>query len=358
MQLLSAGGKDKVDISACEAILQEILGLTMSEENGQRTCVNMYDVRLRDTSPACGMNWPPDLTYVTPYLRRRDVMDALHINTEHRNGWQECNGAVGAAFTARQSTPSVRLLPDILAEVPIVLFSGDKDLICNHLGTEELIHNLEWNGGKGFEQTPGGLWAPRRAWTFDGEPTGFYQEARNLTYVLFYNSSHMVPFDLPRQSRDMVDRFMGVDISSIGGIPAKSIIQGEQEAPLTSVGASPNSTLATQEQDEKLADAINNAYAKSGELALVVVAIAACAWGFFVCRARRRRTGGGIGYKGVFSSDPDEDEDAIGLRGKRTTNRDIEAAAAFDERELDDLGSDTEEGSSGQPAEHSEKMRS
>lgn len=29
----------------------------------------MYDVRLRDSWPACGMSWPPDLRDVTPYLR-------------------------------------------------------------------------------------------------------------------------------------------------------------------------------------------------------------------------------------------------------------------------------------------------
>jgi hypothetical protein len=29
----------------------------------------MYDVRLRDSYPSCGMSWPPDLTDVTPYLR-------------------------------------------------------------------------------------------------------------------------------------------------------------------------------------------------------------------------------------------------------------------------------------------------
>jgi carboxypeptidase D len=232
-------------------------------------------------------------------------------------------------------------LPDILSEIQVVLFSGDKDLICNHLGTEEIIHNLEWNGGKGFE-TSSGTWAPRRKWTFDGQPAGFYQEARNLTYILFYNSSHMVPFDLPRQSRDMLDRFMGVDISDIGGAPASSLIDGEELGPPTVVGGTPNSTAAKQEQGEKIADAVNKAYRKSGEVALVIVAIAAAAWAFFICRARRRRKG----YRGVFATDPDEDEGGLRLngraKGRRGVGGDLEAAA-FDENELDDLGSDSDE---------------
>lgn len=31
--------------------------------------MNIYDVRLVDDYPACGMNWPPDLADVYPYLR-------------------------------------------------------------------------------------------------------------------------------------------------------------------------------------------------------------------------------------------------------------------------------------------------
>ena len=31
-------------------------------------CVNIYDVRLDDESPACGMNWPPEIRNVTDYL--------------------------------------------------------------------------------------------------------------------------------------------------------------------------------------------------------------------------------------------------------------------------------------------------
>ncbi|KAK4996389.1 Cell death protease, partial [Elasticomyces elasticus] len=174
---LDAGGKDHVDVLSCENVLQEILRVT---QDGNKQCLNMYDVRLRDSFPSCGMNWPPDLEYVDPYLHRQDVVNALHVDPDKRTGWRECNDQVGRAFRARNSTPSVKLLPDILQTVPIILFSGDKDMICNHIGTEELINNLSWNGGKGFETSPG-VRAPRRDWTFEGEPAGIYQSARNLT---------------------------------------------------------------------------------------------------------------------------------------------------------------------------------
>jgi carboxypeptidase D len=330
-------GKDRVDVPECENILQKILFLTQTRgPDGQMQCVNMYDVRLRDSYPSCGANWPPDLNYVTPYLRRSEVLQALNIAGARAPGWSECNGAVGGAFRARNSKPSIAFLPDIIAEVPTVLFSGAKDLICNHLGTEDLINNMEWNGGKGFEISPGN-WAPRREWTFEGELAGIYQEARNLTYVLFYNSSHMVPFDYARRTRDMLDRFMNVDIASIGGAPSDSRIDGEKGLE-TSVGGHPNSTAAKQEEKKKLDEASRRAYYRSGEIALVVVCIAASVWGYYVWKDRRSRAG----YSGLFggSRDGSSSNGLLGRMGvdsfRHRHQRDVEAGD-FDENRLDEL---------------------
>lgn len=330
---LASGGKDRVDTGPCEAILQDILRLTNNPSKGKdQSCVNMYDIRLRDSYPSCGMNWPVDLNVVTPYLRRKDVVAALHINPDKITGWVECNGAVGSAFRAQHSRPSIELLPEILASIPVILFSGDQDLICNHVGTEELIHNMAWGGGRGFELSPG-TWAPRRAWTFEDEPAGIYQEARNLTYVLFYNSSHMVPYDYPRRTRDMLDRFMGVDIASIGGAPTDSRIDGEKAGLETSVGGHPNSTVAETEEANKLQQATWRAYYRAGEVALVVVAIAAGAWGYFVWRDRRQRAGYGGLRQGSAGMGGMLDSMGFRMKGGRP---DLEAAD-FDEAELDKL---------------------
>ena len=305
----------------CESILTDMLYMTRKDG----TCYNMYDIRLRDSHPSCGMNWPPDLEYVTPYLRRKDVISALHVDHDKTPGWTECNGQVGNAFRTPKSRPSVTFLPKILETVPVLLFSGREDLICNHLGTEEMIHNLQWSGGTGFEVAPG-TWAPRRDWTFEGELAGMWQTARNLTYVLFYNSSHMVPFDYPRRTRDMLDRFMRVDIASIGGHPADSRIDG-QKGLETSVGGHPNSTAAEQAEEKKIDDARWSAYYRSGAIALVVVAVLAVCFGWYVWRDRRQRAG----YQGLKQSGAEGR-----LMAQHVAPRDVEAAD-FDENELDDL---------------------
>jgi carboxypeptidase D len=344
IKLLNEGAKDHVDTSECEGIMLTILEETKdTKADRNQQCINMYDIRLRDDS-SCGMNWPPDLATVTPYLHRQDVIKALHINPDKKTGWTECNGAVSANFRARNSVPTYEFLPEVLAEVPITLFSGDRDFICNHIGTENLIDHMSWNGGKGFEMSPG-VYAPRRDWTFEGEPAGTYQEARNLTYVVFYNSSHMVPFDFPRRTRDMLDRFMGVDISAIGGEPTDSRLDGEK-GPLLSVGGHPNSTKAEEDKTKELKEAEWKAYYRSGEVALVVVVIVAGLWGYFVWRDRRQRAR--AGYAGVDGGGDEGRESLIAGMGldnfrRKERRRDLEAAD-FDENELDDLHEDPKKG--------------
>ena len=345
---LAAGDAKKVDTSTCEMIM---MGLSRDlSDNGQ--CYNVYDVRLKDSYPSCGMNWPPDLKQVTPYLRRDDVRRALNLNPDQQAGWKECNNQVSFAFNAAHSLPAKDLLPRLLKNMPVILFSGDKDLICNHIGTEHLIANMSWNGGFGMEVN--GETAPIREWTMDGEPAGQYQEARDLIYWKFYNSSHMVPFDYPKRARDMLDRFTGGDVKTIMGRPKNSIIEGlddnkEVVPPKQDQGQDEGSDKSPPNFDDS-GDSKNNKpteensdwtlYYRSGEAALVVVVIAAAGWGFFVWRSRRRRA---LGYKTVMGDDPDGQNGAargsrLGLATAeerfRNRERDLEAAA---EEEMDEL---------------------
>ena len=193
-----------------------------------------------------------------------------------------------------------------------------------------MIHQMTWLNGTGFEDPPGsGTWAPRQPWTFEGEPAGFYQEARNLTYVLFYNSSHMVPFDYPRRARDMLDRFVGVDIRGIGGEDSHSQVGGETNRPPTSVDeTTKQSEQSEEEEKEKLKQATWRAYYKAGAAALVFVIIAALGLGYFVYRQRRKQ--GAKGFRDVF----------MGKIGRQNRTVRLEDGLE-DENELDELVADT-----------------
>lgn len=112
--------------------------------------MNVYDVRLTDDWPACGMNWPPDLPDVYTFLRRPDVVTALHANKKE-TAWVECDGRVSSELHMKSSPAAVALLPHILdSGIKVMMFAGEEDLICNYKGIERSIGHLTWGGQTGF----------------------------------------------------------------------------------------------------------------------------------------------------------------------------------------------------------------
>jgi carboxypeptidase D len=50
----------------------------------------------------------------------------------------------------KSAQSSITVLPRVLERIPVLLFAGDQDLICNYVGQESLIQSLTWNGGTGL----------------------------------------------------------------------------------------------------------------------------------------------------------------------------------------------------------------
>lgn len=186
----------------CNNILQRFLKSTPDPLGDKsRECVNIYDYTLRDTFPACGMNWPPPLSNVYEYLANLKVRSS--INVHNKQAWKECNNMVHSVLEGGQITPLVTLLPGLLERMEVLLFWGLQDIICNYMGGELMVRNLKWGGQRGYTDT-----AVEHDW-FDGaQLAGTYRTDRNLTFVNVKNASHMVPFDQPTVSRALFNLFM------------------------------------------------------------------------------------------------------------------------------------------------------
>ncbi|EJD53656.1 alpha/beta-hydrolase [Auricularia subglabra TFB-10046 SS5] len=284
----------------CESIMGQLTEGLRRTLDGKMVCLNVYDIRLVDEYPACGMNWPPDLHDIKPYLRRRDVVEALHAGAKSE-AWQECNGRVGSALRNHNSPAAIGLLPGLLEKINVMLFAGDQDYICNYMGIEALIENLTWNGEKGLAG------AQPAAWTVNGTPAGSWTESRKLTYVkarVVFDSSHMVPYDVPDVAHDMMLRFMGVDFTAIASgsanIPSnvgnvtKAVVKPDQN----NVEVTPVPTGGKTPEEQK---AMWDAYYNAGSVALVLVLLAVGVGLYFFCRNRKRRLGG-------LRAVPDEEE--------------------------------------------------
>jgi carboxypeptidase D len=168
-----------------------------------------------------------------------------------------------------------------------MLFVGDEDLICNYVGIERMVEAMTWNGAKGLGEVSADTW------TVNGTIAGRWTESRNLTYARVFNASHMVGFDVPHVSHDMILRFMGMNFAAIseGSATIPSAVGGKAK-PMLAVGnpqkPAVNAGGKTPEQNKAMWEAYYNA----GSAALILVLISLAIGVFFFCRSRRRRGGG------------------------------------------------------------------
>ncbi|ORZ07908.1 Alpha/Beta hydrolase protein [Absidia repens] len=212
-----------ISVDVCEDILKDITESNTHMAKEGLVCLNTYDVRLRnETYPDCGLTWPHELADVNKYLRTKELIKGIH-SEKQALGWQECASSVSKALRNDESPPADLLLPGLLEELKVLLFSGEFDLICNHVGTEYMIGNMTWNGEKGFQD------AERLDWTIGDKQAGYYIEERNLSYVLIKDGSHMVPYDKPLETLDMINRFMGVGNDTVHGVKSNVGGSGEKQ---------------------------------------------------------------------------------------------------------------------------------
>ncbi|CAL1700266.1 unnamed protein product [Somion occarium] len=277
-----AGSIEPIHTDLCESVMNVVIEHHTKQINGTKTCMNMYDVRLNDLHPACGMNWPPDVRDINTYLGRQDVVRAFHAQ-DASTAWDECRPAIHRAFSTRRSNSSITILPSVLEKVPMMVFAGDQDLICNYVGLESMIQAMTWNGatGLGTVQT--------QSWTVNNTAAGTWVTSRNLTYVKIFNASHMAGFDVPHISHDMILRFMGVNFSAITEGSARiSSSVGDELKPVPILVEENRASQVpvagkTPEQDKAMWEAYYNA----GSAALVLVLIALLIGGFLWWRSRK-----------------------------------------------------------------------
>lgn len=54
----------------------------------------------------------------------------------------------------KASPSSITLLPSVLERIPVLLFVGDQDYICNYMGIEKMMDAMTWSGEKGLGVSP------------------------------------------------------------------------------------------------------------------------------------------------------------------------------------------------------------
>ncbi|OAL04762.1 hypothetical protein IQ06DRAFT_323747 [Phaeosphaeriaceae sp. SRC1lsM3a] len=166
----------------------------------QRTGQNVYDVRR-----PCGDNQLcyDEIDWISSYLNKKEVMKAVGAEV---SSYDSCNFDINRNFLLQGDwmKPYHRVVPGLLEEIPVLVYAGDADYICNWLGNKAWTEALEWPGQKEYKK------AKMEDFKIDGDgkKVGEVKSHGNFTFMKIHAGGHMVPFDQPEASLEMVNRWL------------------------------------------------------------------------------------------------------------------------------------------------------
>lgn len=166
----------------------------------EKTGLNYYDVR----KPCLGDGCYPQMNAIDEYLNQPEVMTALGSEVKSYFG---CDNQVFRNFilSGDEPKPFQQFVAEILElNIPVLIYAGDKDYICNWLGNRGWSHELEWTGKETFNAANTTNWYSK----IDGTHAGTAKSNGLLTFLRVFDAGHMVPYDQPSHSLDMVNRWI------------------------------------------------------------------------------------------------------------------------------------------------------
>lgn len=166
------------------------------------TGLNPYDIR-KDCADE-GANCYKEMDYMDDYLNLDYVKAA--VGASNIDIYTSCDDTVFRNFilSGDEMKPFQQYVAELLEkDVPVLLYEGDKDFICNWLGNHAWSDALEYSKHEFFEVQPLRPW-----YTKEGKLAGEVKNYDKFTFARVYGAGHMVPFDQPENSLDLVNRWI------------------------------------------------------------------------------------------------------------------------------------------------------
>lgn len=158
--------------------------------------LNYYDIRRPCEGDLCY-----DFSKMSKFLNQDKIKKELGA----RKDWVECDRSVYSDMLNDWMVNYQDDVHDLLTDgIRVLIYAGNKDLICNWLGNRRWVDTLKWEGSSKW------LASKDFEWQVDGKKAGLVKESKNmdLVFVQVDDAGHMVPMDQPKNSLDMIDRFL------------------------------------------------------------------------------------------------------------------------------------------------------
>ncbi|KAI5960387.1 uncharacterized protein KGF55_004679 [Candida pseudojiufengensis] len=174
-----------------------------------QTGLNPYDIRKSCAEE--GGNCYIEMNYMDDYLNLDYVKSA--VGASNIDIFTSCDDKVFRNFLldGDESKPFQQYVAELLNKnIPVLIYAGDKDFICNWLGNYAWVNKLEYNNSEHFANLPLKPWKPSSS---KGKIGGQVKNYDIFTFLRIYDAGHMVPFDQPSNALDMLNSWIQGDYS-------------------------------------------------------------------------------------------------------------------------------------------------
>lgn len=180
-----------VALEECQLTTEVILGNPLAPK------FNVYDIREKcEKPPLCY-----DMSPADNLLGQASIKSILGVSGR---SWAECDTKVHMALLGDWMTSLSSKVTDILnAGLDTLVYSGDKDFICNWRGGEKWTNEVAWTGQATFDAAAYSEW-PSNA----NASMGSLKKVQNLKFLRVYNAGHMVPMNQPQAALTMLETFI------------------------------------------------------------------------------------------------------------------------------------------------------
>ncbi|KDP43980.1 hypothetical protein JCGZ_05447 [Jatropha curcas] len=157
--------------------------------------INYYDIRKTCDGQLCY-----DFSNLETFLNKKTVRDALGVGELE---FVSCSSEVYDAMVTDWMRNLEVGIPALLEDgIKVLIYAGEKDLICNWLGNSRWVQAMEWSGQKEFGASPD---VP---FIVEGEEAGQLKSHGPLTFLKVHEAGHMVPMDQPKAALQMLKSWM------------------------------------------------------------------------------------------------------------------------------------------------------
>ncbi|KIM81856.1 hypothetical protein PILCRDRAFT_821215 [Piloderma croceum F 1598] len=170
-----------------------------------KTGKNPYDISIDCEGDISDTLCYPVTKFISEYLSRPQVRTMLGVDPSVPGNFSSCSSSVSRAFslTHDEYHPTNNYIAALLErDVRVLIYVGKNDWICNWVGNERWTLALDWSGGEAFRAEQ------LRDWKVDGKVAGRTRSAGQLTFVTVDGAGHMVPYDKPKESLQLVNRWL------------------------------------------------------------------------------------------------------------------------------------------------------